>query len=246
MGLWGPSGGHHSGLTPEWLIEEFGADPAAVLPLTAEAAYGTFSYPWIRVGKAGEWAFAINDSSVDLEGPALRLSAGTEVVRFEMGASLDYFYFYFYAKGVTVASFEPLLAHGLGANTEDYYSVLAHTGHGSWRPRHDPHLWLTFNLRAHHMQAQTMARRVDEARRTWDELDALAREHGLPERTLDAMFDAVLGYRVRRGGYMKRAEVTEQTATRDLAALVSAGALSARGNGRGRHYVGARKGGRQM
>ena len=28
----------------------------------------------------------------------------------------------------------------LGANTQDYYSVLAHTGHGSWQPRSDPHL----------------------------------------------------------------------------------------------------------
>lgn len=50
----------------------------------------------------------------------------------------------------------------LGANTNDYYSVLAHTGHGFWHPRADAHLWLTFNLRAHHMQAQTVARRVDE------------------------------------------------------------------------------------
>jgi Fic family protein len=125
----------------------------------------------------------------------------------------------------------------LGANTGDYYSVLARTGHGSWRPRPDPHLWLTFNLRAHHMQAQTVARRVDEARQTWDELDPLAREHGLPERALDAMFDAVLGYRVRRGGYLKRTGVTEQTATRDLAALAATGILTPQGSGRGRHYV---------
>src|SRR5580693_807553 len=125
----------------------------------------------------------------------------------------------------------------LGANTEDYYSVLAHTGHGSWQPRSDPHLWLTFNLRAHPMQAQTVARRVNEARQTWSELDVLAQEHGLPERTLDAMFDAVLGYRVRRSGYMKRTGVTEQTATRDLTALASAGILSPHGTGRGRHYT---------
>jgi len=51
------------------------------------------------------------------------------------------------------------------------------------------------------------------------------------------MFDAVLGYRVRRGGYMKRTQVTEQTATRDLAALASAGVLVGHSNGRGRHYV---------
>jgi Fic family protein len=125
----------------------------------------------------------------------------------------------------------------LGANTDDYYSVLAHTGHGSWQPRDDAHLWLSFNLRAHHMQAQTVARRVDEAGETWTDLDRLVAEHDLPERTMEAMFDAVLGYRVRRAGYLKRAEVTEQTATRDLAALASAGILTAYGNGRGRYYA---------
>lgn len=125
----------------------------------------------------------------------------------------------------------------LGANTDDYYNVLAHTGHGSWQPRDDAHLWLAFNLRAHHMQAQTVARRVDEAGETWTELDRLRTEHDLPERMMEAMFDAVLGYRVRRAGYLKRAEVTEQTATRDLAALASAGILTAYGNGRGRYYA---------
>jgi Fic family protein len=125
----------------------------------------------------------------------------------------------------------------LGANTDDYYSVLAHTGHGSWRPRDDAHLWLTFNLRAHHMQAQTVARRVEDAGLTWTQLDELAARHGLPERTIDAMFDAVLGYRVRRGGYRKRVQVTEQTATRDLAALAGTGVLTALGNGRGRYYI---------
>jgi Fic family protein len=125
----------------------------------------------------------------------------------------------------------------LGANTEDYYSVLAHTGHGHWQPRDDAHLWLTFNLRAHHMQAQTVARRVEEAGRTWTELDQLVTGHGLPDRTMDALFDAVLGYRVRRALYIKRADVTEQTATRDLAALASAGLLTALGNGRGRYYI---------
>lgn len=125
----------------------------------------------------------------------------------------------------------------LGANTDDYYSVLAHAGHGSWQPRDDAHLWLTFNLRAHHMQAQTVARRVGEAGETWTDLDRLLTEHDLPERTMEAMFDAVLGYRVRRAGYLKRAEVTEQTATRDLAALASAGILTAYGNGRGRYYA---------
>ncbi len=125
----------------------------------------------------------------------------------------------------------------LGANTEDYYSVLAHTGHGTWQPRDDAHLWLAFNLRAHHMQAQTVTRRVDEAGVTWAELDELILEHGLPERTMDVMFDAVLGYRIRRALYLKRSDITDQTATRDLAALASEGILTPQGNGRGRYYI---------
>jgi Fic family protein len=125
----------------------------------------------------------------------------------------------------------------LGANTDDYYSVLAHTGRGSWRPRDDAHLWISFNLRAHHIQAQTVARRVEEAGTTWVELEGLRMQHGLPERSLEAMFDAVLGYRVRRASYLKRAGVTEQTATRDLAALAAEGILTAHGNGRGRYYA---------
>ncbi|WP_113704977.1 Fic family protein [Nonomuraea lactucae] len=125
----------------------------------------------------------------------------------------------------------------LGANTEDYYAALALTGHGSWQPRDDAHLWISFNLRAHHMQAQTVAQRVREAGATWSELDALIQENSLPERAIDAMFEAVLGYRVRRASYMKRTGVEDQTATRDLAALSSAGVLVPHGNGRGRFYT---------
>jgi len=125
----------------------------------------------------------------------------------------------------------------LGANTEDYYAALALTGNGSWRPRADAHLWISFNLRAHHMQAQTVARRVQEAGETWAELDDLVARHKLPERAADAMYEAVLGYRVRRSTYQKRTRVEDQTATRDLSALAAAGALVPHGSGRGRFYT---------
>jgi hypothetical protein len=65
----------------------------------------------------------------------------------------------------------------------------------------------------------------------------LIAEHDLPERAMDAMFDAVLGYRVRRASYLKRADVTDQTATRALAAMASEGVLTAYGNGRDRYYT---------
>ncbi|MGS2616563.1 Fic family protein [Micromonospora sp. LZ34] len=125
----------------------------------------------------------------------------------------------------------------LGSNTEDYYRVLAVTGRGRWNPHESAHLWVSFNLRAHHMQAQTVARRFQEAPAIWAELDALVASEKLPERVTGLLYEAVLGYRVRRPLYVKLAEVEERTATRDLARLADQGLLEARGERRGRHYV---------
>ena len=66
-------------------------------------------------------------------------------------------------------------------------------------------------------------------------------EHGLPERVGDPLFDAILGYRVRRPGYVKRAGIEERTATRDLNQLVTAGLLDAVGQTRGRHYTASQR-----
>jgi Fic family protein len=125
----------------------------------------------------------------------------------------------------------------LGHNTEDYYRVLAATGQGSWRPRGDANLWASFNIRAHHMQAQTVAQRMDEAAEIWKELDDLAGVHRLPERTTGILYEAVLGYRVRRPGYMKMTGVEKHTATRDLGRLTELQLLHPRGETRGRHYL---------
>lgn len=127
----------------------------------------------------------------------------------------------------------------LGSNTEDYYSVLAATGGGGWNPERSAQLWVKFCLRAHHMQAQTVQRRLDEANALGAHVEEVITEHGLPERTFDPLFDAALGLRVRRPGYVKRSGIEERTATRDLKALVDAGLLEAKGNTRGRHYIAA-------
>ncbi len=125
----------------------------------------------------------------------------------------------------------------LGANTDDYYRALAITGGPIWSPRPDPNLWISFNLRAHHMQAQTVARRFDEASATWERIDQLVSQHGLPPRTADLLYEATLGYRLRRSSYMKSAGVEHRTATRDLGVLAGLGLLTARGETRGRLYV---------
>lgn len=125
----------------------------------------------------------------------------------------------------------------LGENTEDYYRALAITGQGHWQPRPDAHLWVSFNLRAHHMQAQTIARRIDEAIAIWEELDSLVAANGLPDRVTDQLYNAVLGYRIRRATYAKAADVEERTASRDLGRLADLGIITPQGETRGRHYI---------
>lgn len=125
----------------------------------------------------------------------------------------------------------------LGANTDDYYRVLAATGRGAWLPDGDAHLWVKFNLRAHHLQAQEVHGRWDRALRVYGLLDELAARAGLPERVVDLLYTALLGYRLRRATYVDQAGIDVRTASRDFKALTDQGLLRAVGETRGRHYV---------
>lgn len=125
----------------------------------------------------------------------------------------------------------------LGRNTEDYYAVLAATGQGRWNPANDARDWVRFNLRAHHQQAQTVRRRVDEVTEIWRQLLELGEPLGIPERSYDALVDAALGYRVQRPSYAKQTGIEDRTASRDLKELVDKGLLDPYGQTRGRYYV---------
>ncbi len=125
----------------------------------------------------------------------------------------------------------------LGRNTTAYYSVLAETGGGAWHPERSSKSWVRFNLVAHHMQAQTVLRRVDDAKRTWGELERVAAAKKLPERAIFALYSAALGLKVRRAFYEKDADVELGTANRDLRMMVDAGFLQAMGETKGRYYV---------
>jgi len=129
----------------------------------------------------------------------------------------------------------------LGRNTQDYYAILSRVGGGSWDPSRDARPWIRFMLTAHLRQALTLQRRVRESERLWSELEMVRDRHGVPERTMYPMFDAAYGLRVRnatyRAGFYEDDEISEQTASRDLKALVDAGVLVAEGERRGRYYV---------
>ena len=127
----------------------------------------------------------------------------------------------------------------LGRNTEHYYAVLAVTADGQWQPGRDTTAWVRFNLRAHHIQAQTVLARNTETAALWNGVEALVEREGLPERSVPAVFDAAYGLRLRRSSYERATGVEAKTASRDLAALVSAGLLLAEGEKRGRQYRGS-------
>jgi hypothetical protein len=100
-----------SSVEPERILEALGADPAAARMLSAEAAVEILGSSWVRTGRTGEWAFAIGAASLSIqeyEQAALGLSAGTEVVLYLAGIEVDYFLYF--ADGVTMTSFEPLMS----------------------------------------------------------------------------------------------------------------------------------------
>lgn len=131
----------------------------------------------------------------------------------------------------------------LGVNTEAYYRILGQTGQGAWNPQHDARPWVRFCLEAHYIQAASVLRRVRESERMWIEIETLAKKTRLPERAMTALFDATLGLRVRNSSYraglrrFESEEISNQVATSDLRAMVTAGLLDQRGKKRGTFYV---------
>lgn len=132
----------------------------------------------------------------------------------------------------------------LGVNTQDYYAVLGQVGQGTWNPQNDARPWVRFCLQAHYIQAMSVLRRVRESEKIWTELEALmAKKEKLPGRSIQALFDATLGLRVRNASYrsilkrFEKEEISNQVATSDLRVLVEAGLLEQRGKKRGTFYV---------
>lgn len=125
----------------------------------------------------------------------------------------------------------------LGRNTQAYYKILGDVGCGSWHPEHDSLPWVRFCLIAHFQQAATLLKRNTVVGRIWNEVEKLARIHGLSDRVEIAMMDAAFGYKVRNVRYRGANELSEVVASRDLRKLCDLGLLEAVGEKRGRHYT---------
>ena len=131
----------------------------------------------------------------------------------------------------------------LSRNTAAYYAVLAEVAQGAWSPQRDAGPWIEFCLTAHHRQASTLLRRIQEAEALWDQSEQLVARHGLPDRVVAAVCDAARGWRLRRSLYMKISrsaigdEISDAMATRDLSAMAKAGLIEGIGEKRGRYYI---------
>lgn len=126
---------------------------------------------------------------------------------------------------------------GRARNTYRYYDVLAEVGGPVWTPGRDTRPWLRFCLRAHHQQAQAVERQVETTRTVWSVLEEAVERQGWGDRTLYALYPAVMGNRVRRATYQTDAGLSAQQALRDLRELVRADWLAPRGEAQGRYYV---------
>jgi Fic family protein len=125
----------------------------------------------------------------------------------------------------------------LGRNTLPYYAVLEEVGQGTWHPENDARPWLRFCLSAHYIQASTVLRRIKETHLLWEEIDREVQLRGLPERSIVALLDAALGFKVRNATYRGPAGVSQQTASIDLSELAKSGLLVPYGEKRGRYYL---------
>lgn len=131
----------------------------------------------------------------------------------------------------------------LGHNTAAYYAVLAEVGSNSWQPERDARAWIRYCLHAHYAQIRTMLRRQGEIEELWNLCVELAEENRLPERCAAALMDAAYRLRIRRGSYRSSAEtvvgeeISKQTASRDLKAMVDLGLLEPVGEKRSRYYL---------
>lgn len=127
---------------------------------------------------------------------------------------------------------------GRGRNTYDYYDALAHVQRGRFAPGDgDTSAWVRFNLRAHHLQAQLVQRRAEQASKLWITLAGLADAEKLPERAVTALYEAVRGGVVRRTLYQADEGLSADQSARDLRMLTGRGLLEAKGETKGRRYA---------
>ncbi|BCJ64378.1 Dot/Icm type IV secretion system effector CoxFIC1 [Polymorphospora rubra] len=133
-------------------------------------------------------------------------------------------------------SIEEWLGHDI--NTLDYYRVLRETNQGSYQPERTSHGWVRFCLRAHHLQAQLVSKRLRLGREVWEAAHELAQRLDLHERTVSALYAAATD-RLRRETYQAEEGLSRDQSIRDIRRLERAGLVAAVGYGPTLSYIAA-------
>lgn len=121
--------------------------------------------------------------------------------------------------------------------TVEYYDVLGEVGRRRWSPHGDTPSWVRFCLRAHHLQAQRVSRRLTEAGEIWVLLEKQVDADGLNVRSVSALYEIFVNRRLRRGRYQAEEGLSQGQAARDLRELAAKGWLKPYGETKGRFYA---------
>jgi hypothetical protein len=129
------------GASPEQMMTAFGMNPArARLVPASDAAQALHDpdwlrteppeHPWIRVGVAGEWGFALDVSTAGYGGyeedAVAALAASAEVVLFTHTQTIDNFRYY--ADGALVIMFEPGMLDRYGSEPDRFVEQMRQVG----------------------------------------------------------------------------------------------------------------------
>ncbi|WP_371785183.1 hypothetical protein [Streptosporangium subroseum] len=96
---------------------------------------------------------------------------------------------------------------------------------------------MRFCLRAHHLQAQRVRRRLSEAGEVWVILEERVDADGLNARTVSALYEVFVNRRLRRSRYQLDESLSQGQAARDLRDLTAKGWLTPYGETKGRFYA---------
>ena len=138
-----------------------------------------------------------------------------------------------YRAGYRVPQFTSL-EEWWGRHITDYYGAFACLGQ-TWDPDHDVTSFIEAHVRAQATQVEALSLRNAVDRVVWTVLEDIAlRDLRLRDRTTNALYDAFFAREVTNRYYRGLSDVSEVTASHDLAKLATSGLLEQRGAGRAR------------
>lgn len=124
-----------------------------------------------------------------------------------------------------------------GRHVESYYRAFDCLG-GEWDPDADVSSFVEAHVSAQATQVEALSLRSATERALWTVLEDIAvHDLGLQDRTTHGLYDAFFAREVTNRYYRSLADVSDVTASHDLAKLVASGLLESRGAGRSAHYV---------